>query len=426
MTEVGDGAVPSDALSNPDVLHVLFCALGDYDDAFAAVLEVCRAWRAAALEPSLPAWRACSFSRFQQMRGSLAECPSTWELDDLMHLVRTKTCLTSLDLSHATVVAYEPSNFRRLLRALPPSLRSLSLGVGFRMCAKSCMDNGSHLEGAEDLLDATPGVEWCDLRCLDDLRPLPHLERLDLRGLLHRNSLARFRPPESWGLRAADFPRLERLSVGFRLWSHSIPPPFAPWAAGPCQRSQRVLAKLSAPPNLRVIGSHVPPRLLEPVSVRCGVCKVVLYDKLDSYIVGPGQQSHIGYEIYTDVPPKATAIAPTHGDEKRLGCRNGCHARNNNPLWLIDAGSGMVERCGKRYGIACGPAKKGRGPELAIASRHDPQIDRESDTPTDNGGRAPGDTCTYASDAEVLDSLNDELARAARGLDRVLQSVQAA
>ena len=79
-------------------------------------------------------------------------------------------------------------------------------------------------------------------------------------------------------------------------------------------------------------------------------------------------------------------------------------------------------RCGKRYGIACGAAKKGRSPALAIASRHDPPTDRESDVPNDNGGRAPDDdTCTYASDAVLLDSLNDELARVARGLVKCIR-----
>ena len=89
----------------------------------------------------------------------------------------------------------------------------------------------------------------------------------------------------------------------------------------------------------------------------------MLYERLDAYVVHPPQQQHISYEIHTDEPPLAAAVAADGTDDSRLWCARSCQGQ----LWLVDHGSGFVRHVlGRKYAIACGPQRGGR-PALAMA-----------------------------------------------------------
>ena len=64
-------------------------------------------------------------------------------------------------------------------------------------------------------------------------------------------------------------------------------------------------------------------------------------------------------------------VADFDGDERRLQCPSQCHGR----LWLVDHGSGYVDRCGFAYAVACGPQRR-HAPGLAVLAPHQAQAAR--------------------------------------------------
>ena len=183
---------------------------------------------------------------------------------------------------------------------------------------------------------------------LGPLSSFTNLVRVDLRGIINAkgSDLPGWAGPPFWPV-LPPIPRLEWLAVG--LWPRREP--------GRSLLSPTSLA--TNYPKLRgVAACSAPAELLTPLRIECGICSRVLYEALDDYLIAPPQQPHIGYEIYTKCPPVATAVAPTEGDDTRLQCAGRCHDR----LWLIDHGSGIVDRCERPYAIACGPAGRGYPP----------------------------------------------------------------
>jgi len=89
----------------------------------------------------------------------------------------------------------------------------------------------------------------------------------------------------------------------------------------------------------------------EPINVICGRCKTILYANLDKYYIGPPSQGHLSSELFTNQDPIQTAIYSTDKIATKLNCKKNCH----KGLWLIDAGTGYINRKGYNYALACGP-----------------------------------------------------------------------
>ncbi|CAE7574855.1 unnamed protein product [Symbiodinium natans] len=91
------------------------------------------------------------------------------------------------------------------------------------------------------------------------------------------------------------------------------------------------------------------------VHLDCGICGERLYTDLCEFLQSEGSQPHIEAEVYTSQEPDILAnladVGVT-GKGHSFNCSRNCH-RNR---WLIDAGTGVVDRKGYKYAIACGRA----------------------------------------------------------------------
>jgi len=90
---------------------------------------------------------------------------------------------------------------------------------------------------------------------------------------------------------------------------------------------------------------------LEPINVICGRCKTFLYANLDKYYIGPPSQGHLSSELFTNQDPIQTEIYSTDKAATKINCKKNCHKGQ----WLIDAGTGYINRKGYNYALACGP-----------------------------------------------------------------------
>jgi len=90
------------------------------------------------------------------------------------------------------------------------------------------------------------------------------------------------------------------------------------------------------------------------VHLECGLCGERLYTDLCEFTEGDGSQPHLSSEIYTNVDPDRLASLTdvmVRGCKKcSFNCSQNCHPR----LFLIDAGTGIIDRQGYKYAIACG------------------------------------------------------------------------
>ena len=301
------------------------------------VLRIARclshAWRNAARTPLLPQFSTLSLDRFFALRG-LSDRPGRrsamggWYVGQLLAALARKPQVVEIDDRVVWLVANPgpAQQVQQLLEALPPTLTTLVLS---RPEANMFFGQDAHIHNAF-------------LLGLGTLSSFTNLVRVDLRGIINAKC-SDFPGP----LQLPPIPRLEWLAVG--LWPRREP--------GRTLLSPTSLA--ANYPKLRgVAACSAPAELLTPLRIECGMCNRVLYEALDDYMIAPPQQPHIGYEIYTKCPPVATAVAPTEGDDTRLQCAGRCHDR----LWLIDHGSGIVDRCERPYAIACGPAGRGYPP----------------------------------------------------------------
>ena len=345
----------SRALLSLDTLTVVFSFLEHA--ALGAARLVAHDWRRAALCPTLPAWRELTQQTFVAL-GSERGSRRGWDFAALELALRAKPCIETIDLSFCRVRWNSATS--GALGALPASLQTLTLSHG---CAEP-----------RDVLTSL----------LPMLPSLPSLRRLDLRGVLTMASargldvaarIDGWRPPapprdpeistEREGrlgtkeeeMTHRSLPALEYLSVGFSLHSGRR-------AANTHGGSAACLLReiMGRAPRLRAVGCHVPASLLQPVNVHCRVCGAALYTDLGLHVVHPPQQQHISYEVYTDESPqKAVPSLDSGEDETRLQCPARCLGR----MWLIDHGSGFVDRCGFAYAVACGPQRRLHSPGLA-------------------------------------------------------------
>ena len=90
----------------------------------------------------------------------------------------------------------------------------------------------------------------------------------------------------------------------------------------------------------------------DTITVLCGKCGCAIYESLApfQYLIGEPSQPHFSYELFTNIAPKADNVKSMNENETMLNCKNNCHV----PLWLIDRGTGYVDRKGYIYALACG------------------------------------------------------------------------
>eukprot|EP00761_Pharyngomonas_kirbyi_P000794 gb/GECH01000795.1/.p1 GENE.gb/GECH01000795.1/~~gb/GECH01000795.1/.p1 ORF type:complete len:161 (+),score=29.72 gb/GECH01000795.1/:1-483(+) len=90
-----------------------------------------------------------------------------------------------------------------------------------------------------------------------------------------------------------------------------------------------------------------------PIDIVCDVCGVVLfYNLVDYFKTEEVQQSHISHEIFTNSPPNPKNILRPYTSASRITCVNQCHVMDYR--WIVDEGSGMIDRRGFDFAIACG------------------------------------------------------------------------
>eukprot|EP00002_Diphylleia_rotans_P035764 TRINITY_DN7837_c0_g1_i2.p1 TRINITY_DN7837_c0_g1~~TRINITY_DN7837_c0_g1_i2.p1 ORF type:complete len:146 (-),score=24.79 TRINITY_DN7837_c0_g1_i2:177-614(-) len=100
--------------------------------------------------------------------------------------------------------------------------------------------------------------------------------------------------------------------------------------------------------DLRAVYAH------PMVDIVCGVCKAMLYKKLSEYSLFPPSQKHITVELFTNIAPLMENVSfPYNEDTARIACKNRCHTPQQ--YWLIDHGSGYVNRRAHLYAVAVGP-----------------------------------------------------------------------
>jgi hypothetical protein len=91
-----------------------------------------------------------------------------------------------------------------------------------------------------------------------------------------------------------------------------------------------------------------------PMKVLCAVCEHQFYpDGITQYCVGEGSQSH-EKELFTNIAPKGNLVDCMVGGKSNVSfnCPSNCHGPDQ---WLVDAGTGSVDRRGYKYAIDCGP-----------------------------------------------------------------------
>ena len=90
------------------------------------------------------------------------------------------------------------------------------------------------------------------------------------------------------------------------------------------------------------------------VNLECGRCGERLYTDLCDFKETDGSQPHLKKEIYTNQAPdnlmSLTDVKINSLERCSFNCSRNCH----NPLFLIDAGTGVVDRGGYKYALACG------------------------------------------------------------------------
>lgn len=286
------------------------------------------------MRPDLCHWHHCSVGAFAALDPTLKI--RQWCCESVSLVAAAKPRLRSLDLTDLHVSSAEA--VVQMSACLPATLESLAVG--------------SRINQPDAMLQ----------HLLDGLEALPRLRQVDLTGVLNARTLAGMRlltRDERSGATpsglARTLPALERLSVGFSTFSH----------LGRSMGIDYLMAQAACAPRLRYIGCCFNVDLLQPIDIYCRVCAGALYRNLDNYVVHPPQQGHISYEIYTDEPPIAAAVANLSGHPTRHHCARNCQGR----LWLIDSGCGPmpIHVMGRRYGIACGPKTDEAMPGLAIA-----------------------------------------------------------
>ncbi|KAL1496676.1 hypothetical protein AB1Y20_014270 [Prymnesium parvum] len=323
--------------------------------------HVSHAWRAAALRPSLRQWAACSLSAFLALQPPTHAPP--WSCVTIARLAAAKPRLRALDLAGCAVGG--GGSAAAMCAALPATLQRLEVSAAV----------------------SEPAVLLASV--LDCVAALPHLRSLGLEGILNQGTieeLVRRKHIVSYAGAARRMPSLEDFSLRLNAFT--------------TRRRDEVTAFLKAQaaqaPRLRRIGWCVPrsqgphvhtvaasPRQtpdltldlniscftleeLRPLRIHCRVCGQTLYRDLCDYIAHPPQQRHISYEIHTDVPPIDDTVAPHSGHHDRLHCKSNCQGE----LWLVDAGTDAsfspMHVLGRRFAIACGPAR-GTYPGLAAA-----------------------------------------------------------
>jgi len=90
---------------------------------------------------------------------------------------------------------------------------------------------------------------------------------------------------------------------------------------------------------------------LPPVAVVCARCGAPLFDRLDSYVIGPGTQAHISFEVYTQERPHASVRGVD--SPRQLNCDRNCHSVDG--LFLIAGRGDFIDTRGFAFAVACGP-----------------------------------------------------------------------
>ena len=87
------------------------------------------------------------------------------------------------------------------------------------------------------------------------------------------------------------------------------------------------------------------------VNLECGRCGERLYTDLCDFKETDGSQPHLKKEIYTNQAPdnliRLTDVKINSLERCSFNCSRNCH----NPLFLIDAGTGVVDRGGYKYAL---------------------------------------------------------------------------
>ena len=90
------------------------------------------------------------------------------------------------------------------------------------------------------------------------------------------------------------------------------------------------------------------------VNLECGRCGERLYTDLCDFKETDGSQPHLDREIYTNQAPdnlmSLTDVKINSLEKCSFNCSQNCH----KPLFLIDAGTGIIDRGGYKYALACG------------------------------------------------------------------------
>lgn len=90
------------------------------------------------------------------------------------------------------------------------------------------------------------------------------------------------------------------------------------------------------------------------VNLECGRCGERLYSDLCDFKESDGSQPHLDREIYTNQAPdnlmSLTDVKINSWEKCSYNCSRNCH----NPFFLIDAGTGIIDRGGYKYALACG------------------------------------------------------------------------
>ena len=402
---------PPPSLDNTDVLF-LIASLATLDD-LASIVLISKDWRATALRADLPHWRQCERRTFCALRTPAAS--AAWDCRSLSRLLVAKPLVASLDLTG--VQALGTADVRTMAGLLPPALRMLTLRSSRERPAAELLHPDAMLDALLGRVESLPHLQCLDLqgvlteRSLAGLRLLQQQRREELSGPSAGRAAQQRRRPLSWLLGGGDgvsgaaaaavanedatasdarrgfaraLPALEVLSVGFHTFT----------ALGHREGREYLLQQLALAPRVQRVGCLIDSSLCVPLDIKCRLCGSTLYRRLSSYIVHPPQQPHITYELHTDVPPLAAATHAVDNDPTRLQCARRCH----NQLWLVDGGSGhVVHVCERKFAIACGPATShGRRsyPPLAVAVP-------ASDDDDDDDDRAPG-APSSASAAEAV------------------------
>ena len=322
------------------------------------VLQASTRLRASALTPTHPVWRALDLAavvahsagtwlsthqsagcgvqdprvRLPRVAGRCCHLRSinlqaiTFSRDEFIQLLGRNSFLRSVQLNPAEAWT---ANCLPLLRSsvCTAHLRSLSL-------------EGSSINASA--IDQLPAAVF------------GHLQQLSLAGC---DELLLSASESTWGCLGAAAPALRELTACFRKETFSGVP--ANWSSDQLDPTtavqvvrKAVVALKAVRPQLRIntLSAQSP----KPLSVSCGICGVVLWGKLESYIIAPPSQNHIESEVYTDVRPENIKAypEPVVNETRKWHCAHGCHGN----LWLVDRGSGYVDRMEYEWAIAVGPA----------------------------------------------------------------------